>query len=310
MKLVWSPRYDVDLFGHVFPVEKYRLVRQAVIERGIAREADLVEAEPAAREDLLLVHTPEYIDDLLNLRATPRTMRSEMALTRDIVDAYISTAGGTIETSRRALEDGVCVHIGGGYHHAFPDHAEGFCYLNDVAIALTRLKKDGIVRRVCILDCDLHQGNGTAFIFAGDPDVYTFSIHQENNYPIKERSDLDIGLPDGADDGLYLRKLGVVGDILDGHSPDIAIYLAGADPFTGDKLGGLALTTTGLQKRDRLVFDECLQRRIPVCVVLAGGYAADVRDVVEIHVATIVEAGRMAGKRGQTGRKKLEPYGK
>jgi acetoin utilization deacetylase AcuC-like enzyme len=294
MRLVWSRRYDVDLFGHVFPVEKYRLVRQEVMERGIAREADLVEAEPAAMEDMLLVHTPEYIDDLVNLRATPRTMRSEMALTREIVSAYIATAGGSIEASRRALDDGVCVHIGGGYHHAFPDHAEGFCYLNDVAIAIAKMRGEGAARRVCVIDCDLHQGNGTAFIFARDPDVFTFSIHQENNYPVKQRSDLDIGLPDGADDRLYLKELEVVGDILEGHAPDIALYLAGADPFIGDRLGGLAVTKSGLQKRDRLVFDECAGRGIPVCVVFAGGYAVDVRDVVDIHVATIIEANRMA----------------
>ena len=294
MKLVWSGRYDVDLFGHVFPVEKYGLVRQEVLARGIAREADLVEAEPAPMEDILLVHTPEYIDDLLNLRTTPRTMRSEMALTREIVDAYIATAGGSIEAAGRALQDGVCVHIGGGYHHAFPDHAEGFCYLNDVAIAIAKMKHEGAVERVCVIDCDLHQGNGTAFIFAQDPDVFTFSIHQENNYPLKERSDLDIGLPDGADDRLYLEELEVVGGILDRHAPDMAVYLAGADPYLGDQLGGLSVTKAGLRKRDELVFNECSSRQIPVCVVFAGGYAVDVKDVVDIHVATIMEASRTA----------------
>jgi len=291
MKLVWSGEYDVDLLGHVFPVEKYRLVRQEVLERGIAGEGDFVEAEPATREDMLLVHTREYVDDLVNLRATPRTMRSEMALTREIADAYIAAAGGTIEASRRALADGVCVHIGGGYHHAYPDHAEGFCYLNDVAIAIARLKREDPARRVCVIDCDLHQGNGTAVIFARDPNVFTFSIHQENNYPPKERSDLDRGLPDGADDRLYLEELEVIGGILDGHAPDIAFYLAGADPYVGDKLGGLAVTKAGLKRRDNLIFSECTSRDIPVCVVLAGGYAEDVRDVVEIHVTTITEAG-------------------
>jgi len=294
MKLVWSRRYDVDLFGHVFPVEKYRLVRQEVLARGIAAEEDLVEAEPATAEDLLLVHTPEYIDDLLNLRTTPRTMRSEMALTREIVDAYIATAGGSIETGRRALEDGVCVHIGGGYHHAFPDHAEGFCYLNDVAIAVAKLKHDGEVDRVCVIDCDLHQGNGTAFFFARDPDVFTFSMHQENNYPLKQRSDFDIGLPDGADDTIYLRELEAIGDILDHHVPDMVLYLAGADPYLEDRLGGLAVTKPGLRKRDEFVFNQCSVRKIPVAVVFAGGYALDVKDVVDIHIATILEAGRMA----------------
>lgn len=293
MRLVWSPAYDVDLFGHVFPVEKYRLVRQALIDRGIAGAGDFVEGGPATEEDMLLVHTPDYVDDLMNLRSTPRTMRSELALTREIVDAYIAAAGGTIEAARLALDDGVCVHIGGGYHHAYPGHAEGFCYLNDVAIAVARLRRDKAADRVAVIDCDLHQGNGTAVIFAGEPDVFTFSIHQEYNYPPKERSDLDIGLPDGADDGLYLEKLGVVSGILERHSPGVAVYLAGADPYVGDKLGGLAVTKAGLQRRDRLVFDECARLSIPVCVVLAGGYAENVGDVVEIHVNTIDEAARL-----------------
>ncbi len=295
MKLVWSPKYDVDLFGHVFPVEKYRLIRQEVIERGIVGEEDFVEAGPATEADMMLVHTREYVDDLVNLRATPRTMRSEMALTREIADAYVAAAGGTIEASGRALSDGVCVHIGGGYHHAFPNHAEGFCYLNDVAIAIAKLKKAGAANRVCVIDCDLHQGNGTAVIFARDPAVFTFSIHQEWNYPPKERSDLDIGLPDGADDRLYLKELEVIGGILDRHEPDIAFYLAGADPYIGDKLGGLAVTMPGLKKRDIFIFEACAARDIPVCVVLAGGYAEDVRDVVEIHVTTIAEAARAKG---------------
>jgi acetoin utilization deacetylase AcuC-like enzyme len=295
VKLVWSPKYDVDLFGHVFPVDKYRLVRRAVMDRGIAGEEDFVEAPPAARDDMLLVHTPEYIDDLVNLRMTWRTMRSEMALTREIADAYIAAAGGTIQASRLALQEGVCVHIGGGYHHAYPDHAEGFCYLNDVAIAIAKLRREGAAGRVCVIDCDLHQGNGTAFIFAEEPDVFTFSIHQENNYPPKERSDFDIGLPDGANDDLYLQELKVIADILDDHAPDIAFYLAGADPYFRDKLGGLAVSKAGLEKRDAYVFSECMRRRVPVCVVLAGGYAEDVRDVVEIHVTTIIEAGRVVG---------------
>lgn len=295
MKLVWSPEYDVDLLGHVFPIEKYRLVREEALRRGIADEADFVRARPAEMEDMLLVHTPEYVDNLVNLRRTHRLMRSEMALTREIVQAYIVTAGGTIEASRRALEDGVGIHIGGGYHHAYPDHAEGFCYLNDVAIAVAKLKKTASAGRICIVDCDLHQGNGTAFTFQGDPDVFTFSMHQENNYPPKERSDLDIGLPDGADDRMYLDRLGVVGDILDEHAPEIVFYLAGADPYLRDLLGGLAVTKDGLKERDRYVFTECHRRSIPVCVVFAGGYADDVRDVVDIHVTTLLEAKSLFG---------------
>jgi acetoin utilization deacetylase AcuC-like enzyme len=300
MKLVWSDAYEVDLSGHIFPVSKYSLIKEAVLSRGLAGPEDLVAACPAAVEDLLLVHTAAYIDDLMNLRWTDRTLRSEMALTREIVDAYIFAAGGTIAAADLALADGVSVHIGGGFHHAFPDHAEGFCYINDVAVAIARLRKHGRVSRVCVIDCDLHQGNGTAFTFKTEPDVFTFSIHQEDNYPTKEQSDMDIGLPDGADDDLYLRELGVVGGILDRHRPEICFYLAGADPFKGDMLGGLNISKEGLRLRDALVLEACHKRGVPVCVVLAGGYAFDVQEVVDIHVGTVVEAKRVFGTRGAT----------
>jgi acetoin utilization deacetylase AcuC-like enzyme len=295
MKLVWSPEYDVDLFGHVFPIEKYRLVKEALLSGGIAAEADFIQAQAPPQEDLLLVHTKAYLDDLMALRRTHRTLRSEMALTREIVQAYVVCAGGTIEASRWALEQGAGLHIGGGFHHAYPDHAEGFCYINDVAVAAAKIKKTGRAQRITVIDCDLHQGNGTAFAFAGDPDVFTFSIHQENNYPIKERSDLDIGLPDGAGDDLYLEELGVVADILERHKPDIVFYLAGADPYRGDKLGGLMLTKHGLQMRDELVLGECHTRHVPACIVYAGGYAEDMQDVVDIHVATAMVAKRLFG---------------
>jgi acetoin utilization deacetylase AcuC-like enzyme len=293
MKIVWSDAYQVDLFGHIFPVVKYKLVKQALLDRGLVRQEDLVEARAASRDDLLLVHTPAYVDDLLNLRWTERTMRSEMALTREIADAYLVAAGGTILAGQLALTGGVSVHLGGGYHHAFPDHAEGFCYVNDVAVAIARLRRDGRVGKVTVVDCDLHQGNGTAVAFSGNSDVFTFSIHQENNYPPKQRSDMDIGLPDGADDELYLSRLAVVPEILDRQAPGLCLYLAGADPFRGDVLGGLDLTKEGLRRRDALVFEACRDRRIPVCVALAGGYAADVQDLVDIHVNMVAEAKRI-----------------
>jgi acetoin utilization deacetylase AcuC-like enzyme len=295
MKLIASDAYEVDLFGHVFPVKKYRLIREDLVTRGIAGETDFVEAPRASAEEVILIHTADYFDDFFNCRQTHRTMRSEMVLTPEIVESFMVTVGGTIAAARRALADGVCVHLGGGFHHAYPDHAEGFCYLNDVAIAIAKLRLEGEIARACVIDCDLHQGNGTAFIFGGEASVFTFSIHQENNYPPKERSDLDIGLPDGADDELYLSKLAVVGQILDHHKPDMVFYLAGADPFKDDKLGGLALTKPGLQKRDWLVFRECHSRQVPVCVVLAGGYAFDLADDVEIHVNTVVEAKKTEG---------------
>jgi acetoin utilization deacetylase AcuC-like enzyme len=292
MKLVWSPRYEADLLGHIFPVVKYRLTIQAALKVGLFSESDVIEAPRPSREDLLLVHTPEYIDDLSNLKWTHRTQRSEMALTREIVEAYICAAGGSMEAGKLALDGGICVHVGGGFHHAFADHAEGFCYVNDVAVAIARLRREGLASRAAVIDCDLHQGNGTARIFQGEPDVFTFSIHQENNYPVKEKSDLDIGLPDGADDEAYIRELVAVYEILDGHRPDIVFYLAGADPYVGDQLGGLALTKEGLRRRDRLVLQACRARGISVAVVFAGGYAADVMDDVDIHVATISEARR------------------
>ncbi|HVP58337.1 MAG TPA: histone deacetylase [bacterium] len=293
MKFIWSSAYEVELFGHIFPVSKYRLIKEAIIKASLAAPADFVAAKPATTEDLLLVHTPAYLDDLVNLRWTERTAQSEMALTPEIVRAYMVTAGGTIEAARWALKDGVAIHIGGGYHHAYPDHAEGFCYINDVGVAIARLRKDGAVRRVCVIDCDLHQGNGTAVIFAKEPDVFTFSIHQENNYPPKVKSDLDIGLPDGADDALYLAKLSVVGDILADHKPEFCLYLAGADPFRDDVLGGLALTKRGLKQRDALVLEACRDRGVPVAIVFAGGYAVNVQDVVDIHVNTVAEARRI-----------------
>jgi acetoin utilization deacetylase AcuC-like enzyme len=295
MKLVWSEAYEVDLFGHVFPIEKYRLIKTRLIEEGHATEEDFIRPQPAGREDLLLVHTPGYVDDLENLRVSHRTVTSELALTREIADAYIMAAGGTTEAARHALEGGLGLHVGGGFHHAYPDHAEGFCYVNDVCVAIERLRRDGAIERACVIDCDLHQGNGTAFVFASNRDVFTFSIHQENNYPPKERSDLDIGLPDGAEDRLYLDRLKVVSEILDKHRPDIVFYLAGADPFVGDMLGGLALTKEGLKNRDIFVFGECHKRRLPVCVVLAGGYASDVTDDVDIHSTTFLEARRLLG---------------
>jgi acetoin utilization deacetylase AcuC-like enzyme len=295
MKLVWSNAYEVDLFGHVFPTEKYRLVRSALLDQGLADEAEFAEAPRAAYDDLVLVHTPEYLDDLVNLRLSPRTMRSELALTREIADAYVTAAGGTILTARLALDEGISVHIGGGFHHAYPDHAEGFCYINDIAVALGRLKADGLAERAAVIDCDLHQGNGTAFVFADDPDVFTFSIHQENNYPPKERSDRDVGLPDGADDRLYLNRLNIIGSLLDDHKPRIVVYVAGADPYAEDQLGGLALSKPGLLKRDQLVFSECTRRDIPVCVVLAGGYAYEVSDTVDIHINTIIAAKQALG---------------
>lgn len=290
MKLVWSPHYKVDLLGHVFPTEKYDLVRKELLSRKLFSEQNFIEPEMPSLGDICLVHTKDYLEDLSNLRLTQRTYRSELPLTREIVNAYMVAAGGTLLAANIALQEGICVHIGGGFHHAYPDHAEGFCYINDIAVAAAKLRHDKQGRKAVVIDCDLHQGNGTAFIFRDEPDVFTFSIHQENNYPPKEKSDFDIGLPDGADDDLYLDELRVVSKILESEDFDICFYLGGADPYLGDMLGGLSVSKEGLKRRDEFVIGECWRRSVPVCVLLAGGYAQDVMDVVEIHVNTIIVA--------------------
>jgi acetoin utilization deacetylase AcuC-like enzyme len=285
--LVYSPLYECDIGPHVFPTRKYRLVIEALSGGGALAPAEIVAPELADRPQLERAHTAAYLDDLLALRATPRVLRSELPITAPIRDAAILAAGGTIVAARRALEDGAAMHVGGGFHHAMPDHAEGFCYLNDVAIAVRALQAERRIERAAVIDTDVHQGNGTARIFQGDSSVFTFSIHQENNYPIKETSDWDIGLDDGVGDAEYLAHLAAaVPRILDAHRPDLVFMVAGADPYRDDLLGGLALTVDGLYERDRLVVAACAARRIPIVGVLAGGYARHIQDTVGIHAGT------------------------
>jgi acetoin utilization deacetylase AcuC-like enzyme len=284
--IVYSPRYLADLQGHVFPIEKYRLIVERLEAEGILGE--VVEPQAATREELELVHTPEYLDDLLAARWTARTASSEMALTEEIARAFLLGAGGSITAARLALErGGPAMNVGGGLHHAFPDHAEGFCYINDVALAVKMMLHEGRVERAAVIDCDLHQGNGTAVIFAEDARVFTFSIHEEHLYPVKQRSDLDVGLPSFAGDDVYLPPLRkYVPQILDKHRPQFVAYVAGADPYAGDQLGSLQLTLEGLTERDRIVLGGCRERGIPVVILLAGGYAARTEDTVTIHVNT------------------------
>jgi acetoin utilization deacetylase AcuC-like enzyme len=285
--VVYSPRYECDIGPHVFPTRKYRLVMRRLLDDGLIDASAVREPQPASRAELELVHARDYLDDLMDLRPSPRVLLSELPITAAIRDAAILGAGGTILAARCALEDGAAMHLGGGFHHAMPGHAEGFCYLNDIAIAIRALQREGAIARAAVIDTDVHQGNGTARIFRGDPSVFTFSIHQENNYPVKERSDLDIGLDDGTGDEEYLRLLGgALPRILDGHRPDLVIMPAGADPYREDQLGGLAMTIDGLRRRDELVAAACARRRIPVVGALAGGYARDVQDTVTIHVNT------------------------
>ena len=287
MIFFYSEKIYADIGNHVFPIIKYKLVRQRLIDEGILTAEDFIEPPIATADDMLLVHTRDYVNDFMSLLRTDRTIRSELPLTADIRDSYLLGTGGTIMAYQKALETGIAVNLSGGFHHAFPDHAEGFCYTNDIAIAIRRLQKDNNVKKFFVVDCDVHQGNGTAYIFRTDPDVFTFSIHQENNYPIKQKSDLDIGLRDGADDSLYMAHLEHhIPMIIEDFQPEFVVYLAGSDPYEGDQLGGLNLTIDGLKKRDEFVLNECVSRKIPVAILLAGGYAYNNDDTVTIHCNT------------------------
>ena len=300
--VVWSPRYECDIGPHVFPVRKYALVRRRLVDEGTIVASDVLEPSEPARDRLALVHTAEYLDDLEGLRYGPRTWDSELPLTRDIVIAYTLAAEGTILAARRALELGGAVHLGGGFHHAFADHAEGFCYINDLAVAIRVAQREGRVQRAAVVDLDVHQGNGTARIFDGDESVFTLSIHQEANYPMpKMRSDLDVGLADGVGDAEYLAALDRALEPVWASRPDLLLYQAGADPYRDDQLGGLNLTVDGLEARDRRVLEGCARRHIASVVTLGGGYARRVEDTVEIHARTArIALGLLAGKEAST----------
>lgn len=295
--IVYSPWYRCDIGLHVFPVDKYDRVRDALVAAGAVDPAEIVEPLPAPRADLLLVHTPEYLDDFESMRWTARTASSELPANPSIVRAYLTAAGGTTLAARAALGSGVGIHIGGGFHHAFADRAEGFCYINDLAVAIRVLQRDGKIRRAAVVDCDLHQGNGTAHLFGADPDVFTFSIHQERLYPDKERSDFDVGLDDGAGDDVFIARLDEGLDRVWAHRPEIVLYQAGSDPFEDDQLGALKLTFAGLEARDRRVLEGCGAHGIPVVVTLGGGYARRIDDTIRIQSTTCLVAIDVARRR-------------
>jgi len=297
MRFVYSDRYRLDIGPHVFQTEKYGLVRDNLLSTNQAEPSDFAEPPEPDLDDIRLVHTREYLDDLLNLRWSSRTVHSELPLTPEVVQGFLLFASGTVAACRMALEDKVAMHLGGGFHHAYADHGEGFCYVNDIAVGIRKMQQEQRIGRAAVIDCDLHQGNGTARIFRGDPNVYTFSIHQERIYPCKERSDLDIGLDDEAGDDVYLERLkNAVLKILANHGPDLVIYVAGADPYKHDQLGALRLTKRGLAYRDRIVIEGCYKRGIPVVPVTAGGYALDPKDTAEIHTNTARECLRVLGQ--------------
>jgi acetoin utilization deacetylase AcuC-like enzyme len=295
--LIYSPRYAIDIGPHVFPTRKYRLVVERLLERGVIGPADIVEPEPATWEELRLVHTDEYLSKMREGTMTPEDIAQlELPWSREMVEGFRVMVGGTIHaaltTTQAAQGFGPACHVGGGLHHAFPNHGEGFCPFNDVAVAIRVLQSRGL-ERAAVVDLDVHHGNGTAFIFESDPRVFTFSMHQQHNYPMwKPRGSLDIGLADGTRDATYLRELqrGLL-QVLE-HQPQCVFYLAGADPYEDDQLGGLGLTMDGLHRRDRAVVEMCRDANLPLVVVLAGGYARRVEDTVAIHAATIEEAVR------------------
>ena len=288
-RLVYHPRYNLHLGRHVFPSQKYALIREKLLRDGFADESDFVAPDPAADDDVLLVHDAEWVRRLKDGTLTyTDLLRLEIPWSRETVDAFWFSAGGSILAARNALSHRIGYNIGGGFHHAFRDHGEGFCAINDIAIAIRRLQKDGLIERAMIVDCDVHQGNGTAAIFAGDSTVFTISLQQANNYPlVKPPSDIDVNLDDGVGDEEYLARLGEAFEAgLSRFQPDLLMYVAGADPYYDDQLGGLSLSIDGLQQRDRLVLSGALCRAIPAAIVLAGGYARHTADTVAIHCNT------------------------
>ncbi|MFN2454539.1 MAG: histone deacetylase [Pyrinomonadaceae bacterium] len=290
MRVFYTPRYYADIGeGHVFPIRKFELVRDRLLREGTLQLAELIEPPPGLIEDVLLVHTPDYVTRLRAGTLTERELRRlGLPWSKALVRRSFLAAGGTTAAARWALENRVASNLAGGTHHSFADRGEGFCVLNDVAIAVAVLRRERLIERAAVVDCDVHQGNGTATIFAGDADVFTFSMHGAKNYPLfKARSTLDVELPDNTSDAEYLATLAGHLPQVFAHKPDILFYLGGADPYAGDKLGRLALSIEGLRARDEAVLAECRTRSVPVVTVMSGGYAADINDTVEIHCNTI-----------------------
>ena len=317
-RLIYTPGYYLPIGQHVFPAEKYRRVHDCLLETGVAEESDFLTPLAASDQDVLLVHQPEYVNKLKTGTLSAREeMEMEIPYSRELVEAFWLAAGGSILAADRALKDRVAVNIGGGFHHAFPDHGEGFCMIHDVAIAIRRMQRDGRIRTAMTVDCDVHHGNGTAAIFAGTRtpsaplpskaapivtagrlrsahagEVFTISLHQHNNYPAhKPLSSIDVDLPDGIGDDDYLAWLdNALSSGLRQFSPELICYIAGADPYAEDQLGGLSLTIPGLKRRDELVFRVAKARDIPVMVTYAGGYARRLEDTVTIHCNTVIAA--------------------
>jgi len=290
MRVFYTPRYYAEIGdGHIFPIRKFELVRDRLLSEGTLLTHEMIEPRPATAQDVRLVHTEDYISRLCENRLTPKELRRlGLPWSESLVQRSFYAVGGTIAAAHAALEDGYASNLAGGTHHAFADRGEGFCVLNDVAIAIRSLRHRGLIRRAAIVDCDVHQGNGTATIFANDEDAFTFSMHGANNYPLfKARSNLDVELADGTSDDAYLEELtGKLPAVFE-NDPEIVFYLAGADPYERDKLGRLAVSIEGLRERDECVLRYCFEREVPVTTVMSGGYGKDINDTVEIHCNTI-----------------------
>jgi acetoin utilization deacetylase AcuC-like enzyme len=276
--------------GHKFPMAKYSRLRQRILSEGIVAADDLHEAPLASLDDLRLVHDAAYVAAVANGTVPPEIQRRiGFPWSPQMVERSRRSVGATIAAATAALDDGVAANLAGGTHHAFADRGEGFCVFNDVAVGARVLQRDQHANRIAIVDLDVHQGNGTAAIFSGDASVFTFSMHGEKNFPFrKETSDLDVPLADGTGDDEYLSLLGThLPDVLNRHQPDFVFYLAGADPFEGDRLGRLKMTIDGLRRRDEIVMEACTRARLPVAISMSGGYAHDVDTIVTIHSNTI-----------------------
>jgi acetoin utilization deacetylase AcuC-like enzyme len=298
-KLIFHKRYDLNLGPHVFPSQKFRLIAEMLLREGIAGKEDFLGPLPASDEDVLRVHTADWVKKLRTGTLTASdVMKLEVPYSRELVEAVWLAAGGSILAGQSALRDGFGCNLGGGFHHAYPGHGEGFCAIHDVAVAIRRLQADGAVAKAMVIDTDVHHGNGTAAIFRNDKTVFTISIHQENNYPAhKPDSTIDLHMWDRADDEEYLNALlPAVAAGLDKFRPEIVFYVGGADPYCEDQLGGLCLTKQGLMVRDRKVFEEARKRGVPMATTLAGGYARNVEDTVRIHVNTILAAREVAAE--------------
>jgi acetoin utilization deacetylase AcuC-like enzyme len=292
-KLVYHEGYDLNLGAHVFPSQKFRLLAEKLLADRIATQKDFLRPVAANDEDILRVHTQDWTRKLkTGTLSRSEEMKLEVPYSRELVEAFWLAAGGTIAAAQAALRDGFACNLGGGFHHAYPGHGEGFCAIHDVAVAIRRLQGDKAIRKAMVIDTDVHHGNGTAAIFSRDESVFTLSIHQLNNYPAhKPASTLDLNMEDGAGDEEYLNTLlPAVRHTLDGFKPEMVFYIGGADPYRDDQLGGLDISMAALKARDKGVFHEARKRRIPVVTALAGGYARRIEDTVQIHTNTVLAA--------------------